>query len=200
MLKLVLKMVNKVKFDREKVINKAGILFWQKGFSATSPRDLQPTVDMRPGSIYAAFGSKEGLYSEALKNYAEQLKTLLATHLSSSASILEGLHSFVQAVLEDSEPGCEICMLIKANAEFDHSQPLLKNLTNDLLQQFECYLTDIFDTAQKQNELATNHAPLEYARLFQIQFTGLRSYMHRSQSNTISNELVEMMFKLIKDF
>ncbi|MFQ3195590.1 MAG: TetR/AcrR family transcriptional repressor of nem operon, partial [Colwellia sp.] len=50
-------MVNKVKFERDDVIRKASQLFWEKGFHATSTRDLQEVVNMRPGSIYAAFGS-----------------------------------------------------------------------------------------------------------------------------------------------
>ncbi|MEP3563102.1 MAG: helix-turn-helix domain-containing protein, partial [Marinobacter sp.] len=59
-------MANKVKFERENVVRVASELFWKKGFHATSTRDLQDAVNMRPGSIYSAFGSKEGLYSESL--------------------------------------------------------------------------------------------------------------------------------------
>ena len=68
-------MVNKIRFERDKVIRVASQLFWQKGFYATSTRDLQEAVNMRPGSIYAAFGSKEGLYSESLKDYTVQMKS-----------------------------------------------------------------------------------------------------------------------------
>ena len=53
-------MANKVKFEREQVVYAASQLFWEKGFHATSTRDLQDAINMRPGSIYAAFGSKEG--------------------------------------------------------------------------------------------------------------------------------------------
>ncbi|WP_238062442.1 helix-turn-helix domain-containing protein [Psychrobacter sp. Ps3] len=45
-------------------------LFWQKGFHATSLKDIEHALDMRPGSIYAAFGNKDGLFQEALDYYA----------------------------------------------------------------------------------------------------------------------------------
>ena len=48
---------------------------WNKGFHATSTSVLQDAINMRPGSICSAFGSKEGLYSESLKNYALQMKS-----------------------------------------------------------------------------------------------------------------------------
>lgn len=58
------------KHDRQDAIQKATDLFWEKGFHATSMRNIQQAMDMRPGSIYASFGSKEGLFQESLQHYA----------------------------------------------------------------------------------------------------------------------------------
>jgi AcrR family transcriptional regulator len=44
-------------------------LFWQKGFSATSIHDLTAAMGIGSPSLYAAFGSKEALYLEALEQY-----------------------------------------------------------------------------------------------------------------------------------
>ena len=63
-------MSKSAKFNREDIIQKAANLYWEKGFHATSMRNLQEVIDMRPGSIYASFGSKEGLFKEALQHYA----------------------------------------------------------------------------------------------------------------------------------
>ena len=63
-------MANKIKFEREHVVRVASQLFWEKGFHATSLKDIEHALDMRPGSIYAAFGNKESLYSQALDLYA----------------------------------------------------------------------------------------------------------------------------------
>ncbi len=113
-------MVNKVKFERENVIRVASQLFWDKGFHATSTRNLQDAINMRPGSIYSAFGSKEGLYSESLKNYTSQMKSQIEGFLSTSDSILGGLRAFVENIVietKESSPSA-ICMLVKANSEF----------------------------------------------------------------------------------
>nr|WP_067293017.1 helix-turn-helix domain-containing protein [Marinobacterium profundum] len=64
-------MVHVAKFDRDTVVRSAMALFWQKGFGGTSTRDLQQALNMHPGSIYAAFGNKAGLYREALDAYAD---------------------------------------------------------------------------------------------------------------------------------
>ena len=51
-----------MKYDHDEIIEKATTLFWQRGFQAAGMRDIQQALDMRPGSIYARFQSKEGLF------------------------------------------------------------------------------------------------------------------------------------------
>ena len=99
-------MANKVKFERENVVRVASQLFWQKGFHATSTRDLQEAVNMRPGSIYSAFGSKEGLYCESLKDYTAQMKTQIEGFLSSADTVLGGLRAFVENVVIKTKYTC----------------------------------------------------------------------------------------------
>lgn len=56
-------------FDREAALAQAMRLFWQKGFDATSIADLTAAMGIASPSLYAAFGSKEALYAEALEHY-----------------------------------------------------------------------------------------------------------------------------------
>ncbi|MFT6900971.1 MAG: TetR/AcrR family transcriptional repressor of nem operon [Colwellia sp.] len=193
-------MVNKVKFEREDVIRKASQLFWEKGFHATSTRDLQEVVNMRPGSIYAAFGSKEGLYSESLKYYTAQIQAQIEGFLNHSDSILSGLRTFVDSVILDRQ-NCPsaICMLIKANSEFTEKEDTLRELNLKLLKIFEQYLCVLFNQAIKNGELNNNHTALEYAQFFQVQFTGLRGYLNRPGIDELAQPMINQMFTLLKN-
>jgi AcrR family transcriptional regulator len=193
-------MVNKVKFERDDVIRKASQLFWEKGFHATSTRDLQEVVNMRPGSIYAAFGSKEGLYSESLKDYTAQIQAQIEGFLNHSDSILSGLRAFVDNVILDRQnrPSA-ICMLIKANSEFTEKEDTLRELNLKLLRMFEQYLCVLFNQAIKNGELNNNRTALEYAQFFQIQFTGLRGYLNRPGIDELAQPMIDQMFTLLKN-
>lgn len=46
-------------------------LFWEKGYEATSISDLTAAMGIGAPSLYAAFGSKDGLYGAALEHYRE---------------------------------------------------------------------------------------------------------------------------------
>ncbi len=56
-------------FDRDAALTAAMRLFWEKGFAATSIADLTQAMGIGSPSLYAAFGSKEALYAEALACY-----------------------------------------------------------------------------------------------------------------------------------
>ncbi|WP_277054822.1 TetR/AcrR family transcriptional regulator [Pseudoalteromonas marina] len=193
-------MVNKVKFERETVVRLASQLFWEKGFNATSTRDLQDAINMRPGSIYSAFGSKEGLYIESLKNYTMQIEDQIKTCLLASPTIIGGLQTFVENVIikDKKNAPSAICMLVKANCEFADEDSCLYSLSLDLSDKFENYLSDLFAQAIAREELKGEVSPKDYARFFKVQFTGLRGYFNRPGVEEIAQPMIDQMFKIMK--
>src|SRR3954454_7346027 len=60
-------------FDTEAAVSAALTLFWSRGYEATSVRDLTQHLGIGQGSLYAAFGDKDGLYRAALEHYRATL-------------------------------------------------------------------------------------------------------------------------------
>jgi len=58
-------------FDVEKALDRALQVFWRKGYEGASLPDLTQAMGINRPSLYAAFGSKEGLFRRALDRYAE---------------------------------------------------------------------------------------------------------------------------------
>lgn len=56
-------------FDRDQALRQARNVFWQRGFEATSMADLVQALGIASARIYAAFGSKEALFREAIALY-----------------------------------------------------------------------------------------------------------------------------------
>jgi hypothetical protein len=120
--------------------------------------------------------------------------------LSSSDTVLGGLRAFVENVIitsRDCNPSA-ICMLVKANNEFADKNSSLYELSLDLAAKFEAYLTDLFAQAINNGELNNQLSALEYARFFQVQFTGLRGYFNRPEVEPLAQTMIDQMFMLIK--
>jgi AcrR family transcriptional regulator len=61
-------------FDRNEALRKAMELFWARGYDATTLPELQAAMgDISPPSFYAAFGSKERLFAEAVELYNQEV-------------------------------------------------------------------------------------------------------------------------------
>jgi AcrR family transcriptional regulator len=58
-------------FDQEKALDHAVDLFWRQGYEGTSIADLTAAMGITAPSLYAAFGSKEKLYSKVLDRYRQ---------------------------------------------------------------------------------------------------------------------------------
>ncbi len=56
-------------FDLDEALERALELFWRKGYDGTSMADLTATLGITRASLYAAFGSKEGLFRQVMDRY-----------------------------------------------------------------------------------------------------------------------------------
>ncbi|MCW8932708.1 MAG: TetR/AcrR family transcriptional regulator [Gammaproteobacteria bacterium] len=108
----------RAQFDRNDIIDKSIQLFWKNGFSASSMQQVVQATGLKPGSIYLAFGNKEGLFREALDSYAQQTITLIRNTVDNANSVGEGICIFIEKIIQQSSGDnyCS-CFLIKTQLE-----------------------------------------------------------------------------------
>ncbi|WP_429298187.1 TetR/AcrR family transcriptional regulator [Paraburkholderia sp. GAS199] len=109
------------------------LLFWRKGFHATSLRDLSDVMGIGMPSLYAAFGSKEALYVEAVDLYMQVTRSLLWRHLAERASAREAIRELLLATAkeltnEEAHPGG--CMVTFATVDEDMPADVVTAIRN----------------------------------------------------------------------
>jgi AcrR family transcriptional regulator len=100
-------------FDREKALAAAMHLFWQKGYSATSICDLTSAMGIGSPSLYAAFGSKEALYAEALGYYIRTHEAIAWGGFSTASTARDAVAAFLHdtaAGLVQTANGCMVTL------------------------------------------------------------------------------------------
>lgn len=96
-------------FDIDKAIERAMVLFWRKGYEGTSLTDLTQALGLTRPSLYAAFGSKEGLFRKALERYVDVPSRYVTEALKATTA-----HEVAERLLEGAivlntdprHPGC----------------------------------------------------------------------------------------------
>ena len=163
-------------YDREVALNAALSLFWQKGFHATSLKDLEDALNMKPGSIYAAFKSKDNLYALALRQYFESSQDIFVEHVLEGPSPLAGLVGMIRRMgqAKEGDPVRRPCMLIKAviNATDDTAEAA--ELARGYRARIDQNMREAFSRAQKLGELPTDVDPEALAQQYQTDVTGLQ--------------------------
>ncbi|HEY1302526.1 MAG TPA: TetR/AcrR family transcriptional regulator [Vicinamibacterales bacterium] len=98
-------------FDRERALRSAMELFWARGYDGVSLEDLQRAMgNISPPSFYAAFGSKDALFREAISLYQTTAGDRVGQALAASpvrAGIERMLRTAVDVFLSnEAAPGC----------------------------------------------------------------------------------------------
>ncbi|WP_306866563.1 TetR/AcrR family transcriptional regulator [Neorhizobium galegae] len=83
-------------FDRLAALAAATRLFWIRGYEATSIADLTDAMGIGTKSLYAAFGSKDALYAEALQYYYTTYEGLVWTRFRAASTAREAALAFLQ--------------------------------------------------------------------------------------------------------
>ncbi|GAA4105545.1 helix-turn-helix domain-containing protein [Actinomadura miaoliensis] len=113
-------------FDVDAAVADAMELFWRRGYAATSIQDLVAATGIGRGSLYAAFGSKDGLYEAALRRYAEESLGRMRERLERDEPVRVVLRDLLLELVDDTvaDPARRGCLMTNTAVERLPGDPL----------------------------------------------------------------------------
>lgn len=180
-------------FDRDIALNNAMLLFWKQGYHATSMKDIEYALDMRPGSIYAAFGNKEALFNEALRTYGERLIDQYTELLFESSDVMDGFRQVMITMVGEcgQDKPSMACMIVKSLLELHTLDDADASTAINYIDRFENLFKEAFLLAKERGQLNASADPERLALLFQATLVGVTTYAHRGLDKTTLDQLVE---------
>jgi TetR/AcrR family transcriptional repressor of nem operon len=181
-------------FDRSKALNKALVLFWRKGYQASSLTDLLTAMGIGRSSFYAAFTDKRSLYIECLNLFAARTLALLQRARSEMAPV-DALHSFFDRnfIGARSARGHSGCMLVNTVLEMADVDDELAQRASDHLgavqRRFQACLKDAGAAPARAKELAA---------MLMLVNEGIRVSSRRRLSDAEHLQPIATTFRLIR--
>lgn len=88
-------------FNLETVVQEAMLVFWKRGFQATTVGDLCEVTGLLRGSLYAAVSDKRGLFLAALDRYAKEGLLRMAEELAAPGSPRDAIRNWLLGFARD---------------------------------------------------------------------------------------------------
>jgi TetR/AcrR family transcriptional repressor of nem operon len=102
-------MVRPRQFDPADVDEALLDVFWSRGYARASIEELTAATGLLRGSLYAAYGSKEGMFRAATRRYAADLAAAIATNRRGLDGARHVLDTIVRLTVANRERrGCPI--------------------------------------------------------------------------------------------
>jgi TetR/AcrR family transcriptional repressor of nem operon len=170
-------MVRTREFDTDAAVADAMDLFWARGYEATSLNDLTDALGIGRGSLYAAFGSKEGLYQAALDRYRQQcVRPMLDVLGRDAPDVRATLRDLFTIQIDDavSDERRRGCMVVNAATERVPHDRATTETVRGVLDGNANALTDALVSAQRRGELSPGKDPAALGAFLATFMTGLR--------------------------
>ncbi|MGI5218236.1 TetR/AcrR family transcriptional regulator [Nocardia sp. CA-290969] len=107
-------------FDEAQLLDAATDLFWSQGFDDTSVGDVSAATGVGNGSIYAAYGSKRGLFLAAFERYCDQRARFVRdTVVAAPGSARDAVRALLFAIIDDcaAQPDRRGCLMLNSIAQ-----------------------------------------------------------------------------------
>jgi len=190
-------------FDKAEALDRATRVFWESGYSGTSLADLTTVLGINKPSLYAAFGNKEQLFSQALDHYLKHYRapTLELLTKPAEAPLRERLQRFLYAVVDvvanpDTPQGC---MFIKSC--YESSGAAIPQTLNDSLQEiglgYETVLTEILEAERQNGQLTADADVALIAGYLMSVMAGLSVQARNGKPKQAMQDIVDMVVKSV---
>ncbi|MFI6041457.1 TetR/AcrR family transcriptional regulator [Nocardia sp. NPDC051321] len=113
-------------FDESGLLDAATELFWSQGFDDTSVEDVSRATGVGNGSVYAAYGNKQGLFLAVFERYCERRARFVREVVGSApGSARAAVRALFQAIIDDcaAQPNRRGCLMINSIAQLGARMP-----------------------------------------------------------------------------
>jgi len=161
-------------FCKDQALDRAMTVFWTRGYEGASLAELTAAMGIKSPSLYACFGSKEGLFRAVLERYDARRNEFMAKVLSAptaaevAATFLEGVANFAADTSGRNPPGCLLLQSGMASGDRVIPDELARHRAEK-----EAALKARFETARREGDLPKSADPAALARYLAAMANGI---------------------------
>ncbi|MGB9992862.1 TetR/AcrR family transcriptional regulator [Massilia sp. SM-13] len=142
-------------FNEEEALDSAMLLFWRRGYGATSMQDLAEATGVLRGSLYNAYGDKQSIFLLAFARYRRNFMAQVRDTLE-QPTVAEALRAYLDLSIramtlpEEERSGTRGCMSTKIAVDETARDEAIRTALRGLLDELAGLLEARFAAAPEE--------------------------------------------------
>jgi len=186
-------------FDIDAALDKAIVIFSERGYYGTSIADLSSALELTAGSIYKAFDDKRAVFIAALERYitlrTERLQQALQPTRTGRERVRTVLALYAASSYEDE--GRRGCLIVSSAVELAISDPEIAGRVARSLDLHEKRLTLFIRQGQDDGSIPAHVEAAVTARLLLCVLQGMRVIGKTGRGKKEMNSLIDKAMKVL---
>jgi TetR/AcrR family transcriptional repressor of nem operon len=188
-------------FDERQALVAAMLVFWEKGFEATSIQDLEDAMGLKRTSIYNAFGNKRQIFNRILQCYKESVMSALFVAMDEAPNIREGLKRLLNGALDihfdtDNPGGCLVVLSVLESSQHDEAS---SDELAQTIQDLKAGLQQRLKKAKQSGELSSDLDVAVTATTIASTMTGMMVLGKAHFTRASLNRTIKQVLSLLDD-
>ena len=186
-------------FDIDAALDKAIVVFTEKGYYGTSVSDLGTALGLTAGSIYKAFDDKRAVFIAALERYIALRTERLRQALESARTGRERVRTLLALYAASSydDDGRRGCLIVSSAVELAISDPEIAGRVAQSLDVHEKRLALFIRQGQEDGSVPAHVEAAATARLLLCVMQGMRVIGKTGRSKKEMNALIDKAMKVL---
>jgi TetR/AcrR family transcriptional repressor of nem operon len=187
-------------FDEEAALDSAIKCFWERGYAATSVRDLAAEMGIGCTSLYNAFGNKRSIFIRALERYLDVSMRERIRRYERSRPPKAAIRDFIAEIIARSSADARRrgCLLVNSAMEVAPHDHRLRRAIAAHLGELEGFFRRCVTAAQRTGAVPAERNPVELGRLLLAVVLGIRVLARSNPDSVLLNDLARPALALLE--
>jgi len=193
-------MADVLHFDIEEVLELFLHVFWEKGYKATTTKELARVAGISESSLFHTFRSKRDIYIRSLKRYNDKRRAWVE-RMENNASALEGIREYWNIIgsLAADPTNTKGCMITNATIEVSNDPVFLEYLQS-VHTRYDTQFKKELDRAVALGELSPNADTTALAQFLSSGLQGIRVLAKMNPSKEQVNNILNVTMSAIDQY
>ena len=186
-------------FDQDEVLDKAVILFWKKGYNATSANDLVRELGLSRSSLYDTYGDKRTLFIKSLNRYRSEIVSKTIKMIDNSTDIKKTLKDIFTHICEQDLTAKipKGCFMVNSAVELSTSDSEIAKIVEQNQKDIEYSFETALLKGQKNGVISKNKNAKSLSKFFYNSIAGLRVSLKYNKFRSSIDQVVSLNLSVL---